>query len=82
MKKNTDKLLLLSFLFILFVACNNDSSKETSEGQNASPAAKTKVDADSSGISIQTKGGTQISVGDNGGQVKTKDLDLNISTGH
>ena len=86
MKKTISLFSIATFLFFVFASCNNSTEAKEPEktettGKKDADTSKTKVDVNSSGVSVQTKGGTQVSVGDKGGEVKTKDLDVNIKPG-
>lgn len=75
---------ILAFAFASFTACNNDaadSEKTNVETTVKSDTSKTKVKVSDEGVSVDTRGGTQVSIGQEGGEVKTKDLDLQVKPG-
>lgn len=87
MKLNFAKLFSAAVLLTVITACNDENKKSDSATENTELKTekktdtendKTKVSVGSEGVSVGTKSGTQVSVGEKGGEVKTKDLDIQV----
>jgi len=85
MKKILSLLSVSLVMLFLYTSCGNNEEAGTEgisvEAASGSDTSKTKIDINPEGVSVETKGGTQVSVGSEGGEVSTKNLDVKVKPG-
>lgn len=88
MKTLIAKFVLASVLFG-FVACNNSETKteetKATESGSSTPGTstekkKTEVSIGPGGAEVKTKSGAEVKVGESGGSVGNKDVNIKINT--